>query len=647
MFIALAAGVLIVLASCSKNNPSAPQTNKTPTSTTSSVNVLHPARAEAVQSGNFGTSPVDLSGTACDSVSTMTSLTLNGVSVPLTGSPPCLDFASQMDTRWGVNIITGTATNRAGAKSRVVQSFLRSPQYSASVSTPASASRNAPSATNEVPSGLYVQMNQELIDDGTRGDFDDLTSLLDAKLAATPLNSLVPTVLQPPPGTHTCSCVFPLPDVTVHYTGYGVTRGAMTGNMYVNYLRAVDGGLAMDVILTNVSAPITVTGYADPGCAVDCVSGEISASASGTVGAGSIGVTGTVDISQSGGVLQVTIPALNVNITDPTLVLDTGPLQPLIGYIDVSSLSATILSTFEKQIKAGLNAMTASLIPQLIGNYLNSFEFPSQVTLPPPMNTILEIGTTFDVIDFHGPYPNGYGDLGFSMSVMPHTYHWPTVHGSVERNGDVPSFDPTQYALGEGLKDDLLNRFLWAAWAGGAFSLQGPSASLGCNIPDAGNLEIEALEPPVVMPGTNGHQIDIGLGDLRLQTDAASQPGGTTPADNIAMDASTIVGATVTLDTSTNKFALTVQDNVTVHLQIYDAPEGADRDALAAQFHPALACMITQILKAVVGAIPVPSPAVGTMGIPGLPANARWVLGDGVLDRADPYYKLTGHVTVK
>jgi len=35
------------------------------------------------------------------------------------------------------------------------------------------------------------------------------------------------------------------------------------------------------------------------------------------------------------------------------------------------------------------------------------------------------------------------------------------------------------------------------------------------------------------------------------------------------------------------------------------------------------------------------------LGLPGIPPDARWGLGDGTVDRQDPYTTVTGNVVVK
>jgi len=120
----LVAGISLFAWSCSEDTPSSPEAPQlTPPAPTSVVEVTSPPRGGMVQDGTLDVSPISLSGSAYDSVSTVTSLTIGGQSVSLSGTPPCLDFTTQMDSRWGLNIITGSARNEAGTTMTLAQSY--------------------------------------------------------------------------------------------------------------------------------------------------------------------------------------------------------------------------------------------------------------------------------------------------------------------------------------------------------------------------------------------------------------------------------------------------------------------------------------------------------------------------------------------
>ena len=101
---------------CSDDSPSSPPPPpNTPPASTSAVEISSPPRADMLLAGSFVDSLIAVSGVACDSMSTVTSMSINGQAVPLTGTPPCLDFTAQVNSRWGLNTLSGVARNQAGA----------------------------------------------------------------------------------------------------------------------------------------------------------------------------------------------------------------------------------------------------------------------------------------------------------------------------------------------------------------------------------------------------------------------------------------------------------------------------------------------------------------------------------------------------
>ncbi|HET6349545.1 MAG TPA: hypothetical protein VFH88_10740, partial [Candidatus Krumholzibacteria bacterium] len=321
--------------SCSNNNPSAPQSgNTSQPKPTSAIEVTSPPRGGMVQSGTFDVSLLDATGSACDSVSTLTSLSVDGQPVTLTGAAPCFDFSTQLNSRWGLNIITGTAHNQAGAASTFAQSYLRSPQFSAAAAAAKATSPARAAATAQsVPDGFYVQLNQPLIDDNNRNDVDDIATLVDRVLNGTDLNTLLPTTLVNTYGTHTCDCVYPLDPITVYNTSYRVTRGHLTYGVWAVYgIQVNNGHLDVDISLYGpISAPLSVQGWLDPTCVVACVdrSPGITATVTGTVHADLVTVRTSADVKVQNGVPVVTLcqGCGSVNLVNPQLDIDWGPLQ--------------------------------------------------------------------------------------------------------------------------------------------------------------------------------------------------------------------------------------------------------------------------------------------------------------------------------
>ena len=605
---------------------------------------------------------ITANGTACDTASVVTSLSVDGQAVSLSGSAPCLDFSSELTSQWGLNLITALAQNQVGATTNLVQSYLRSPQYFGSSAKGANAT-GGKAASEGVPTAIRMNLNQALVDDNDRRDPDDMATLFQVELNSIDLNAQLPQTLRVQPDAngdgqvdrHTCNCFSPIPDITIYKTGYRVTRGTLsTGGWSVNYAQLSDAGLKISASLEHPVVPVTVTGYLDPGCTVACTTrSQTIASVSGTVGMDRLDITATFSVRVgSNGLPQVDIcsSCVSVDTFNPYLDIDFGALEFLDPFIHLSDLATTIVTIFKSQLQNIAESAVRNVLPPTLQQIIDSLRPEATVTLPAPMNTVLNLGSTFDQIQFGGVIPDGYLLADLSVAVTPAHPVMGNGYGSIRRDGSPPSFSATGYALGVGLKDDFINQFLWAAWSGGALELdQIPAA--GCDAPNGASVSMSAKLPPVVMPGTNGHQLDIGLGDVYLvATDPlpASSSKSIPASSNVTLYASGIVGASVSFDTDSGKLVLTPEENPRIEVQIVSAPEGADLEALASQYAGFLQCALPELLSQIVGALPVFSLPIGSLGVSGIPPETKWVFGDdAVAARPDPYFSITGSVVVK
>jgi hypothetical protein len=605
-----------------------------------------------VSEGTVYVSPITVSGIACDSVSTITSVTLDGAPVTLSGSPPCLGFSAQLDSRWGFNIIRGTAKNETGYATNLVQSYLRSPDYFAPA-PPATGAAAAGGVADKVPNGLYLQLNQKIIDDGLRAysdiaELDDLASIVAWQLAAIDLNASIPSPLIPMPGTHSCDCLWPIPDITIHNLGYGVNRGTLGySTPTVDSIVLVPGGVFMGFTITNFSLPVSVTGYLGD-CITSCVDRlDTHATCTGTIYLDGIVMSLQADVSLGpSGRPVVTIPSVNIHLTGLRLDIDWGLLEFLDGPLGLSNMTSSILGIFQAGIEGLLESELQAQIPPVVQEFIEGFEPRSTVTLPPPMNTTLNVASQFDLIDIEA----GSARLGIAASISPANPVFASPMGPIRRGGSsVPTFAETPYALGVGLKDDLLNQFLWAAWRGAALEIANLSA-LGCSVPQGFEASMSAALPPVVMPGTGGYEIDIGFGDVYIEAslpgNAAAAAGGQGASD-VALYASTVVGATLEIDPDSDRLVVTLQDDPDIAVQIVRAPKGVEVEVLTAQYTALFECVLSTALQHLIGSYPLPSFPIGLVGLPGVPADAAWVLDDGVVGRHDPYYTVTGDIVVK
>ncbi len=605
---------------------------------------------------------ITANGTACDTASVVTSLSVDGQAVSLSGAAPCLDFSSELTSQWGLNLITALAQNQAGASTNLVQSYLRSPQFFGASAKGVKTS-GGKAASESVPTGIRMNLNQALVDDNDRRDPDDMATLFQVKLNSIVLNSVVPHTLLVQPDAnsdgqvdrHTCDCFPPIPDITIYKTGYRVTRGTLsTGGWTINYARLSDAGLTISASLDHPVLPVTVTGYLDPSCAVACtIRSQTIASASGTLGMDRLDITATLSVTVgANGLPQVDIcsSCLSVDTINPYLDIDFGALEFLDPFFHLSDLATTILGIFESQLENAVETELSATLRFALQQIIDSLRPEATVTLPAPMNTVLNLDSTFDQIQLGGSKPNGYLLADLSVAVTPAHPVMGNGYGSIRRDGSPPSFSATGYALGVGLKDDLINQFLWAAWSGGALELDQISAA-GCDAPNGASVSMSAKLPPVVMPGTDGHQLDIGLGDVYLEATyplPATSSKSIPASSNVTLYASGIIGANLSFDTDSGKLVLTPEENPQIEVQIVSAPEGADLEALASQYAGFLQCALPELLSQIVGALPVFRLPIGSLDVSGIPSDAEWVFGDdAVAARPDPYFSITGSVVVK
>ncbi len=454
--------------------------------------------------------------------------------------------------------------------------------------------------------------------------------------------------------SHNCDCLFPIPDITVHTTGYRVGRGTISaGPLHVDWVYLDEGKLVIGLSTFGLSMPISVSGYLDPTCVVACATRVVpSATVTGTVSADHIYVDATVGVSLGDdGRPNVTVcpSCLAITVGNPQLDIDWGALEFLDGPLGLSNITTQIVTTFQSYLENAVGAALSDQLPEVLRGIIESFELPATITLPPPTNVVLNVASEFDVIDLHGPQQHGFARLGMAVAVSAANPLLTSPLGSIRRGGDVPTFSATPYALGVGLKDDFLNQFLWATWVGGAFELP-TLLGLGCNLPGGADARLSLSLPPVIMPGTNGHEIDIGFGDVYIETVAPTgdaTAAGLSSAGNVAVYASMTAGGAITIDADSYQLVLTLEEDPHVAVEIVSAPEGADLDALSAQYGALAECALTRLAVDIVQAIPIPAPPIGSLGVPGVPIDARWVLGDGVLGRQGAYYAVTGNVVVK
>ena len=139
------------------------------------------------------------------------------------------------------------------------------------------------------------------------------------------------------------------------------------------------------------------------------------------------------------------------------------------------------------------------------------------------------------------------------------------------------------------------------------------------------------------MPGRDGHEIQIGLGDVWI--DAAVEIEGFGNL-NVSLYLSTIVGGFLDIDPITNSLIVSLDDNPEIWVQVAAIDEPSFQGPMSELFTEVLRLVVPQLLSAAVGSIPLPEFDVG--GLAGLPQSEVWGLVNGSLDRTGSYYRMTG-----
>jgi hypothetical protein len=635
------------------------------------VVVADPPRAGMIEQGGLADATVALTGYAQDSMSPVVSFELLGIEQVPAGPPPIDTYVPgsvDQTSRWGLNIITGSAEDECGNHRAFVQSYLRgrSPNgfydaYAGPVPPP------EPPPGGSVAHGILAHMNQPVIDDGSRAPpVDDLLTILQAILDALDWDSLIApgqTFGQDPLRG---SCRFP--DTWADYS-YWVGRNRSTsqhilGAIVINYLRAVTGGLDFDIDVNGLSVPIEFEACVRE-CVVgirntDCVNGTLRVN-------GSAATDGGLGIGLAGGSAQVTVPSLNVNVSDMSVsslsLSCSGLLSLFCGLLEglIESAINAALDVFESNVEAQLRDQIQNQIPAVVEDFLNGFSLDTDFQLPAPLDVTINMSSALDRVQFSGPYPDGYGQLGLYTQMFPAAHHEgtsprgdqiPVDAGSIRKDtsatgdGVLPGFT-NAYDFGLGLKDDLVNQLLWAMWYGGALDLDlAELGDVGGLDPSMLDIQLFALLPPVVMPGTNGNQVDIGLGDAYVDAtvDLAALLGadpGTTPPLHVGMYLSTIIGGSIDLDPVPNELIVSLDSEPIVYVDVVEIDDDGYQAVMSDLFASLLRLIMPQLFAAAIGSFPIPDFDLG--GVGGLPPGTVLRLTNGSLDRdGDHYFRLTG-----
>jgi hypothetical protein len=308
--------------------------------------------------------------------------------------------------------------------------------------------------------------------------------------------------------------------------------------------------------------------------------------------------------------------------------LDITADQAFLNFM-LSIIEAFIVDGLVADLEVELSQMMAVQAAPLIEDAIAGFRLPENVALPGgDLSLTIESGLSW--LEF----ASGYGQLGLQVQVVPPALGHAAAEGAIQAGGEPPSFD-AGYALGAGLKDDLLNQFFWAAWQAGTFDLSEVAVGQGVTISTFAHL------PPVVMPGESGDQIEIGIGDLQI--DATIDPDLIEGAGSLSqpVEAQLYVSALATLSLGVDAGRLTVVDpTVETWVQVTAAEGVPDPQAAATPVMEYAEALLPYLLGELFAALPFPE--LDLSGLEGIPPGTTLEVNFISVDRQGRYHRLTG-----
>ena len=486
--------------------------------------ITYPSRAAMLN----GSAAITIKGKLTGPLSSLDYVQVNGKKVnPL----PNGEFSLPVVSKWGLNIITVDCVDKNSNVDHRVQAYHYSTKY-----WPFSTS---PSAM-KVLAGALARLYQKAIDDNNRATINDMATILEKVINSLNFDKLIPSTLvsgkyKIPPWGPTIS--------------YSVTKnGTFKVNPFKVWLKARTGGVKVTGQTSYLELPVKA---------------KAGVTLSGKVKIYNLTMTGDVNIAKkSGGATSVTVPTLTMNYTSLKLEIGSG----IIGSI-MSSITNGIVSLFKNSILKKMEAEVKKAIPGPMKSFVTGFKFAQSFKLPAMLGgKSLSIYTDLDTIAF-----DSYGgNIGLNSAVYGAKG---VASGKLGTISALSSYTPATIssdAMLVGLRYDTLNQALGATWYTGALkqdvsSLVKGSLSAG-SLPfklSGLKLNVEALLPPILIPGKGTNDFKIGVGDLKMTVEAdvvdSSGKSSKIKADAYASAATT---GTIALSSS-NVLTLTLSTQLT------------------------------------------------------------------------------------
>ncbi|MFT3917517.1 MAG: hypothetical protein QM704_26555 [Anaeromyxobacteraceae bacterium] len=563
-----------------------------------------------------GAGPLALAGRACDDVHAITSATLAGSALALTGSGSCRTFAAEVTPGVGLQVLRGEVVNDAGERGTLAQAVLVAPGFF-----------DADGAGASAGSGLLVRLGPRFLDDGDRATPDDVATVVQTVLDAQDLDAEVGAQRIASPDangdgqldTKRYSCA--LYTVTNKRTGYvawkdgPLTRGPIT----VDGLALEQGGVVARITVHALRVPFGVTGNVDSGClgdAQDSVHGDVTVraltlEAHAAVAAGAAGLP-TLEVTST----SASLDGLDIDIALGRLVDWTG-LGSLIGDGIESVVRGPIQAALRDGVRVAVDARLRRLLPAVAA-------VGGAIKLPPALGGgALALEAGLDLADFTPERAL----VGLRVRIRPPDGAGGALHagarGAMRLGGGLPAEAALAGdALALGLADDALNQLLHAAWAAGALDVS--RLALEGGVPGSPGVRavvsVAPALPPVVMPRRDGSAgLELGWGELAFDV-ALEGPRGSAHVTGWLSIVIGLDGLGVDPATGTFRPAFAEAPEVTVELASVDWGDlPASRSLTEGLMAGILRAKLADLLGSAMGSAPLPAIDLGRLD-PSLPS---------------------------
>ena len=632
----------ILVSSCRKNDvPN--NTNDEPENQKSALvfEITNPDRCAIIEEGSLHDYIITVEGKVCDSLNYVTGVTINQSDVSLQNEGDYYTFSTELEGKWGMNMIEGLAENDIGGKISLVQSYIRSPEYYPS-------SYNGGEATY-ISSAWSGRFGQEIIDDNDRSDMDDIASLITSFINDFNFDENIPEELANNISESSHDCWWPIPDQT-NRSGSCIKKDGIVevGDVIINSLLSMPGRIDVDFNISSVKLPLQVDAYQDLFCVPPF---ETHERVSGYIRMGNINVTSSFNVYNSDDGIEVTMGESNIDLPDPVIYINVSGISWLENAISwtLSKLASVFTSTIEEIINSFLNED----IVEILYYTFDSFGIEQIMMIPEPINLNLSIGSDLRSLNLS----EGYMDIFLEALVSPSVYVKDAeqlTYGSIIGEKAEVSYANDDVIYGLGVQDEFLNQVFWAVWAGGGFDVADGDIDFIKNLSsetglEANILSIETGLPPVMMAADNGSEIKISTGEILIRSMIYPQlldqeDTGTSPV-TISTWVSMILYGNIEIEEGTGEFSFVQTNAPEIHVQIQDhelTDASIDLQETLGAFARGL---FESYINTVVREIDIPSLSVG--GLVDISDGTDWVLANGSINYVHGYHKITGDIEIR